>query len=100
MALKQLQKVFTWLLENQVSNGTDLVGQVHDGEFCVKCWGSFDGCQVQIQILAEDEITWIPLWNFSTVGCQFGRVGNENERLRAVLDGAGASTNVSCTLTQ
>lgn len=100
MSSKQIQKVFTWLLQNQVSNGTDLVGEVHDGYFCLKVWGNFDGATVTIQVLAEDEITWIPCYTFNSEGVQFGRVGSANERFRAVLTGAGGLTNVSCTVTK
>lgn len=100
MSTKQIQKIFTWLLQTRTSNGTADVGEVHDGYFCLKCWGTFDGCTVTVEILAEDEISWIPCYTFNSAGVQFGRVGSSNERFRAVVSNAGGTTSVSCTVTR
>ena len=95
------RKIFEWLLQAATSNapGTQLC-KIFDGKTTVKAWGTFGGCTIHVQVLAEDGTTWIDAYTFTAAGVQFGEVGSNEEVFRAEVTGATGTTNVNCTITQ
>jgi len=70
-----------------------------DDVTCKLVNAGFDGATVECQILAEDNITWIPFFTFTADGVQFGEVGSQDEEFRAEVSNVGVSTKVNCTIT-
>lgn len=77
----------------------DFDGSV-DNVTCKLVNAGFDGATVTVKIKAEDGVTWIPFYSFTSDGVQFGEVGSEDEEFRAEVSSAGVSTKVNCTITQ
>jgi hypothetical protein len=97
---QERRKEYEWLFQGQTGNGDGTTTiKVHDHRTTLKCWGTFDGATVVIQILAEDGTTWIPAFTFTNVGVQFGEVGSQEETFRASISGVGASTDINVTMT-
>lgn len=76
-----------------------------DKKTVVKCFGTWNGANITFQTLAPDATTWINLFDLAnnpvtiTANNQF--VINDfvySESFRAVLGGAGGSTNLNVTL--
>jgi hypothetical protein len=93
------RKAFEWLFQAQTANadGTETI-KIHDQRSTLKCWGVFDGATVEVQILAEDAITWMPAFTFTKEGVQFGEIGSSEETFRASISGVGAGTSINVTM--
>lgn len=100
MKYEDRRKDFEWLFQGQTGNGDgDKTIKIHDHRTTLKCWGTFDGATVEIQILAEDSTTWIPAFTFTNIGVRFGEVGALEETFRASISSVGAGTDINVTMT-
>jgi hypothetical protein len=99
ISYQQRRKEFEYLLQNKTTDGSgSQTIKVHGGRSTLKCWGTFDSATVLIQLLAEDGVTWITAFTFTQAGVQFCELGSLEETFKAVVANAGASTDLTVTM--
>ncbi len=64
----------------------------------LQIWGTFDGATVTIEV-SPDEVQWNPLPDGAFTAADVKDLKISTEKIRAVISGAGASTNLNAAIT-
>ncbi len=96
-----------FLFENQTTDANSTAVQVNypSKTAVVKAVGTFDGASLKFQTTFPQSSTWIDIPDYSGAVLALEDPGQrallylvQNEQVRAVLTGSGASTNISVSL--
>lgn len=95
-----------YLFQNQTADGnTDpILADFSDEECELIVWGTFDGATVKLQMTPDEGTTWIDVRDLGgvVISLTTNRVVplsvSYNEKLRANISGAGASTDLTSVI--